>query len=145
LFYAGEYTRAAALFDEVGGTYRRYLPPADPWVLDCAFHAGHAYAETGKPAQALTQLRYYIQHAAPGQDGSETDKIIESRYVVAQLLATGGEPDAALAELSALRSQLASAFGEGCTQVRNIDKQLGKLAAIPSRSASRPRPGNRPA
>jgi hypothetical protein len=93
----------------------------------CSVSPG-ATAQSGKPAQALAQLRYYTQHATPGQDGSETDKIIESRYVVAQLLATGGEPDAALAELSTLRSQLANAFGERSTQVRNIGKQLRKLS-----------------
>ena len=30
LFYAGEYTRAAAVLDAVGGDYRRYFPPNDP-------------------------------------------------------------------------------------------------------------------
>ncbi|MEU4998741.1 hypothetical protein [Streptomyces sp. NPDC021622] len=48
-FCGGEYTRAAALFDLVGRGYRKHLPPNDPLVLDCAYHAGHAYAETGKP------------------------------------------------------------------------------------------------
>ena len=44
LFYAGEYTRAASVLDVAGQDYRRYFPPDDPVVLDCAYYAGHAYA-----------------------------------------------------------------------------------------------------
>jgi tetratricopeptide (TPR) repeat protein len=127
LFYAGEYTRAATLFDAVGSDYRRYLPAADPLVLDCAYHAGHAYAETGKKARALPQLRYYVQNAGPGLDADETEKVIGSRFVVAQLLAASGEPDAAATELGALRPLLVRTFGENSTQVRNLDKQVGRL------------------
>ncbi|MGH3298644.1 MAG: protein kinase domain-containing protein [Trebonia sp.] len=126
LFYAGEYTRAATLFDAVGSDYRRYLPSTDPLVLECAYHAGHAYAETGKPDKALPQLRYYVQNADPGLDADEAEKVIDSRFVVAQLLAASGEPDAAAVELGALRPLLATAFGEESTQVRNIDKQVGR-------------------
>lgn len=53
LFYAGEYTRAASLLDVVGRDYRKYLSPTHADVLDCAYHAGHAYAEIGKPDKAL--------------------------------------------------------------------------------------------
>ena len=62
LFYAGEYTRAAGALDAAGRDYRRYFPPDDPNVLDCAYYAGHAYAETGKPGKALPQLRFYVQN-----------------------------------------------------------------------------------
>jgi serine/threonine protein kinase len=127
LFYAGEYTRAATLFDAVGSDYRRYLPAADPLVLDCAYHAGHAYAETGKPDKALPQLRYYVQNADAGLDADEPDKIMGSRFVVAQLLAASGDPDAAAAELTALRPLLVGAFSEHSTQVRNLDKQVARL------------------
>ena len=127
LFYAGEYTRAATLFDAVGSDYRRYLPPADPLVLDCAYHAGHAYAETGKPDKALPQLRYYLQNANALRDPDEAAKVMDSRFVAAQLLATSGELDAAAAELTALRPLLAAAYGEDSTQVRNLDKQVSRL------------------
>jgi hypothetical protein len=127
LFYAGEYTRAATLFDAVGSECRRYLPAADPLVLDCAYHAGHAYAETGKPGKALPQLRYYVQNADPALDAEEAGKVIDSRFVAAQLLAAAGAPDAAAVELAALRPLLASTFGEKSTQVRNLDKQVGRL------------------
>jgi hypothetical protein len=51
-------TRAgASVLDAVGRDYRRHLPPADSYVLDCSYHAGHAYAETGKPDEALPHLR----------------------------------------------------------------------------------------
>jgi serine/threonine protein kinase len=127
LFYAGEYTRAATLFDAVGRDYRRYLPAADPLVLECAYHAGHAYAETGKPDRALPQLRYFVQNADPGLDGDEAEKVIDSRFLVAQMLAADGDPDAAATELRALRPLLAVTFGADSTQVRNLDKQVSRL------------------
>ena len=127
LFYAGQYTRAATLFDAVGSDYRRYLPAADPLVLDCAYHAGHAYAETGKPAKALPQLRFYVQNADAGRDPDEAGKIMDSRFVVAQLLAAAGDPGAAATELTELRPLLVAAFSEHSTQVRNLDKQVARL------------------
>jgi hypothetical protein len=81
LFYAGEYTRAAPLFDVVGRDYRKHLPPNDPYVLDCSYHAGHAYAEIGKPEKALPQLRFYVQNAGVTADRDEADRILESRFV----------------------------------------------------------------
>jgi serine/threonine protein kinase len=127
LFYAGEYTRAAAVLDAVGHDYRRYFPPDDPAVLDCAYHAGHAYAETGKPARALPQLRFYVQNADTSAGGDEAHKVLETRFVIAQLLAADGYADEALAELQAVRPLLAEAFGPDSTQVRNLDKQAARL------------------
>ncbi len=128
LLYAGEYTRAATLFDAVGSDYRRYLPAADPLVLECAYHAGHAYAETGKPDKALPQLRFYVQNADPGTDADEAEKVMESRFLIAQMLASG-DPDAAAAELRALRPLLVDTFGTNSAQVRNLNKQVGRLRA----------------
>jgi tetratricopeptide (TPR) repeat protein len=127
LFYAGEYTRAAAVLDAAGGDYRRYFPPNDPVVLDCAYQAGHAYAETGKPGKALPQLRFYVQNADTSAGGDEARKILETRFVIAQLLAAEGAPDEALAELRAVRPLLAEAFGPSSTQVRNLDKQAARM------------------
>ena len=127
LFYAGEYTRAAAVLDAAGRDYRRYFPPADPDVLDCAYHAGHAYAETGKPGKALPQLRFYVQNADTSAGGDETRKVLETRFVIAQLLAADGYPDEALAELQAVRPLLADTFGPDSVQVRNLDKQAARL------------------
>jgi serine/threonine protein kinase len=78
LFYAGEYTRAAAVLDAAGHDYRRYFPPDDPAVLDCAYRAGHAYAETGKPGRALPQLRFYVQNADTSAGGEEAHKVFET-------------------------------------------------------------------
>ena len=61
LFYTREFTRAAALFDAIRRDYRRHLPQTDEYVLDCAYHAGHAYAAIGKPDMALPQLRFYVR------------------------------------------------------------------------------------
>jgi serine/threonine protein kinase len=127
LFYAGEYTRAAAVLDAAGRDYRQYFQPDDPDVLDCAYYAGHAYAETGKPGKALPQLRFYVQNADSAAGGDEARKILETRFVIAQLLAGDGYPDEALAELQSVRPLLADAFGPDSVQVRNLDKQATRL------------------
>jgi hypothetical protein len=127
LFYAGEYTRAAAVLDAAGRDYRRYFPPNDPDVLDCAYHAGHAYAETGKPGKALPQLRFYVQNADISAGGDEARKVLETRFVIAQLLAADGYPDDALAELQAVRPLLLDTFGPESVQIRNLDKQAARL------------------
>jgi serine/threonine protein kinase len=127
LFYAGEYTRAASVLDAAGRDYRRYFPPNDPDVLDCAYHAGYAYAETGKPGKALPQLRFYVQNADTSAGGDEARKVLETRFVIAQLLAADGYPDEAVAELQAARPLLADAFGPDSVQIRNLDKQAARL------------------
>ena len=127
LFYAGEYTRAAAVLDAAGRDYRRYFPPDDPNVLDCAYHAGHAYAEIGKPGKALPQLRFYVQNADTAGSTDEARKVLETRFVIAQLLAADGYPDEALAQLQAVRPLLADTFGPDSVQVRNLDKQAARL------------------
>jgi serine/threonine protein kinase len=127
LFYAGEYTRAAPLFDAVGRDYRKHLPHTDSHVLDCSYHAGHAYAEVGKPDKALPQLRFYVQNANAATAEDEKEKVLESRFVIAQMLAAAGYLDEALTELEAIRPLLANAFGVGSTQTRNLDKQIGRL------------------
>ena len=129
LLMAGQYSRAASLFEQAGAAYRRYLGPADPWALDCAYQAGHAYAQAGKPGKALPQLRYYIANTtmSAATDPEEAAKVLESRFVVAQLLATSGDAEAALAELRAVRPLLAAASGPESPQVRNLDKWAGRL------------------
>ena len=132
LFYAGEYTRAASLFDVVGRDYRKHLPPDDSFVLDCAYHAGHAYAEVGKADKALPQLRFYVQNADASTDSTdreEADKVRESRFVIAQMLAAAGEPEEALTELRAVRVLLAEAFGADSAHVRNLDRQIERMGA----------------
>lgn len=130
LLVAGQYSRAAQLFEEVGAIYRKHLGPADPDALNCAYQAGHAYAQAGKPDKALPQLRYYAVNAAEPatRDPEEAAKLMESRFVIAQLLASTGEPEAAVAELRAIRPMLAAAYGEQSAQVRNLDKQAARQA-----------------
>lgn len=129
LFYAGEYTRAASLFEAVGRDYRRHLPPSDPYVLDCAYHAGHAYAEIGNPDKALPQLRFYVQNADLSAGGDDVHEIFESRFVIAQMLTAAGHPDEAVAELEAIRPLLVDAFGADSTQVRNLNKHIDRLGS----------------
>lgn len=130
LFYAGEYTRAASVLTDAGKTYRRYFPAGDPDVLECAYLAGLAYAETGQPGKALPQLRFYVTNAS----ASGKIRVLETRFVIAQLLAADGYPDEALAELDALRPLLVQTFGPGSVQVRNLDKQATRLnGKLPAR------------
>jgi hypothetical protein len=129
LLLAGRYGRAAQLFEQAGAAYRRYLGATDPWALDCAYQAGHAYAQAGKPDKALPQLRYYVLNAAPlaARDAEEAAKVMESRFVIAQLLASIGETEPALTELRAVRPLLVAAYGPDSAQVGNLDKQADRL------------------
>jgi tetratricopeptide (TPR) repeat protein len=133
LLIGGQYSRAAQLFEQAGAAYRQHLGAADPWALDCAYQAGHAYAQAGKPDKALPQLRYYVMNAVPlaAQDPDEAAKVIESRFVIAQLLASTGEIEPAIAELRAVRPLLAAAYGPDSAQVRNLDKQAVRLRSAP--------------
>lgn len=127
LFYACEYTRSAAVFDRVGSDYRMSRPASDPYVLDASYYAGHAYAEIGRPRKALSHLRFYVKNADASDSEDESVKILESRFLIAQMLASAGLTDDALIELEAIRPLLADAFGARSTQVRNLDKQIDKL------------------
>lgn len=126
LFYADEFTRAATILDLVGRDYRKYLPPDNSDVLDCAYHAGHAFAQVGKPDRALPQLRFYVRNAGVSEDA---EKVLDSRFVIAQMLSATGEFMDALTELTAIRPELVAAFGAEATQVRNLDKQIERLDA----------------
>jgi hypothetical protein len=129
LLIGGQYSRAAQLFEQAGAAYRQHLGATDPWALDCAYHAGHAYAQAGKPDKALPQLRYYVMNAVllAARDADEAAKVMESRFVIAQLLASTGEIESAIAELQAVRPLLATAYGPESAQVRNLDKQAARL------------------
>jgi len=52
---------------------------------------------------------------------------MESRFVIAQLLASTGETEQAIAELRAVRPLLATAYGPDLAQVSNLDKQAARL------------------
>jgi len=133
LLIDGQYTRAAQLFEQAGAAYRQHLGAADPWALDCAYQAGHAYAQAGKPDKALPQLRYYVMNAVQlaARDADEAAKFMESRFVIAQLLASTGEVESAIIELQAVRPLLAAAYGPESAQVRNLDKQAARLKSAP--------------
>jgi serine/threonine protein kinase len=136
LLIGGQYSRAAQLFEQAGAAYRQHLGAGDPWALDCAYQAGHAYAQAGKPDKALPQLRYYVMNAArlAAQDADEAAKVMESRFVIAQLLASTGETETAIAELQAVRPLLAAAYGPESAQVRNLDKQAARLHSVPGQT-----------
>ena len=70
-----------------------------------------------------------MQNADSTAGGDEARKILETRFVIAQLLAAEGYPDEALAELHAVRPFLVQTFGPRSTQVRNLDKQAARLKA----------------
>jgi hypothetical protein len=64
-------------------------------------------------------------------DADEAAKVIESRFVIAQLLASTGEIESAITELQAVRPLLAAAYGPESAQVRNFDKQAARLRSAP--------------
>ena len=74
-------------------------------------------------------------NAAPlaARDADEAAKVMESRFVIAQLLASTGEVEQAIAELRAVRPLLAAAYGSDSAQVRNLDKQAARLQPAPPR------------
>lgn len=136
LLVAGQNGQAAQLFEQAGVAYRKYLGPSDPLALDCAYQAGQAYAQAGKPEKALPQLRYYVLNAASlvPDDAEEAAKVLDSRFVIAQLLATTGDFESAIAELHAIRPMLAAAYGLESPQVFNLDKQIDRFSEQTSRS-----------
>jgi serine/threonine protein kinase len=125
LFYVGEHRRAAGLLDSAGAEYRsRGLPSSHRYVVECAYHAGHAYAEIGDPARAMSHLRFYLQKV---DDSESAEQMLECRFVIAQLLASDGRPDEALVELDAIRPGFRAAYGDDSTHVRNLERQIARL------------------
>jgi len=127
LFYVGDHRRAAALLDSAGSEYRSHgLSPTHPRVLECAYHAGHAYAEIGDTARAMSHLRFYLQNAEDG-DPETAELALESRFVVAQMLASEDRPEEALIELDAIYPAFRVIYGDDSTHVRNLERQLARL------------------
>jgi hypothetical protein len=59
---------------------------------------------------------------------------MESRFVIAQLLASTGETESAITELGAVRPLLIAAFGPESAQVDNLDKQAARLQSAPGKT-----------
>ena len=93
------------------------------------YQAGHAYAQAGKPDKALPQLHYFIANTTTlaATHADEMAKVLESRFVVAQLLATTGDVEAAIGELHAVRPLPAAAYGPQSPRVQNLDKLADRL------------------
>lgn len=128
LFYVGEHRRSAALLAAGLTEYRsRDLPSSHPRVVECAYHAGHAYAEIGEPARALSHLRFFVKNVDQA-DPENAELVLESRFVIAQMLASDERPDEARAELEAIRPGFRAAYGDDSTHVRNLERQIGRLA-----------------
>ena len=68
-----------------------------------------------------------MQNADTSAGADEARKVLETRFVIAQLLAAEGYPEEALAELQGVRPLLADTFGPDSVQVRNLDKQAARL------------------
>jgi hypothetical protein len=92
-------------------------------VIDSFYHAGHSYAEIGKPDKALPHLWFFLHRA----DGEDADRVPRARFVLAQMLTAAGRPEDALDELRELRPHISAAYGGESTQVLNIDKHISRL------------------
>jgi hypothetical protein len=92
--------------------------------VECAYHAGHAYAEIGDPARAMSHLRFYLQNV---DDSESAEQMLECRFVIAQLLASDGRPDEARVELDAIRPGFRAAYGDDSTHVRILERQIARL------------------
>lgn len=77
-----------------------------------------------------TLIRYYVVNAASliAGNADEAAKVMKSRFDIAQLLATVGDFESAVAELHAVRPLLAAAYGLKSPQVVNLDKQISRLS-----------------
>lgn len=127
LFLSGEHRRAAALLADAGKEYRSQgLPSSHQRVLECAYHAGHALAEIGDPSGALAQLRFFVQNV-DGHDPERVERVLESRFVIAQMLATEERTDEAIAELKKIRPAFLATYGADSIHVRNLERQIERL------------------
>ena len=63
-------------------------------------------------------------------DDDEAAKVLESRYVIAQMLGSAGHTEEALTELEAIRPLMVGAFGAESIQVRNLEKQISRLRSV---------------
>ena len=127
LFYAGEYTRAATLFDAVGRDYRKHLPPADPSSSTApttqATPTPRSASRTrpsricGSTCRTPMPQRTRTRRARSSNPASSSRRCWPPPDI----------PDEALTELKAVRPLLADAFGADSTQVRNLNKQIDRL------------------
>ncbi|MBI1759228.1 MAG: serine/threonine protein kinase [Actinobacteria bacterium] len=130
LFYVGEYRRAAALLAGAGKRYRAGgLVASHPRVLECAYHAGHAYAEIGAPAPALAHLRYFTSNVE-ADDPDNAERVLESRFVIAQMLATEQRTAEARAVLEELRPAFRITYGPHSTHLINLERQIERLRQV---------------
>ncbi|MGH3568161.1 MAG: protein kinase domain-containing protein [Pseudonocardia sp.] len=129
LFYVGDHRRAAALLDNAGTEYRsRGLPSTHRRVVECAYHAGHAYAEIGEPARAMSHLRFYL-HNVEDDDPENAEQALETRFVIAQMLASEDRTGEALTELDAIYPAFRVLYGDDSTHVYNLERQMDRLRA----------------
>lgn len=130
LFYIGEHRRAAAHLADAGQEYRcAGLPPTHSRVLECAYHAGHAFAEIGESTRALAHLRFFVQNV-DAHDPENTERVLGSRFVIAQMLATDERIAEALAELEEIRPAFRAVYGVGSVHVRNLERQIDRLRSL---------------
>jgi hypothetical protein len=97
--------------------------------------AAAAFAEIGKPDKALPHLRVYVQNADAIMNEDEAEKVLGSRFVIAQMLVAADHADEALAELEAMRPLLTEAFGANSVHVRNLNRQIDRLGQLPNQLA----------
>jgi hypothetical protein len=63
-------------------------------------------------------------------DPENAEQVLESRFVIAQMLAADDCAEEALAELEALRPLSGAVYGDAATHVRNIERQIQRLRTV---------------
>ena len=94
--------------------------------MECAYHAGHAYAEIGESAKALAQLRFYLQNADVDDPGN-ADLVLESQVrdrADARRQTIGRTKRSPSSKRSVLRSALPTEPGRPTFAISN-DRSIG--------------------
>lgn len=76
----------------------------------------------GRHRTALVQLRYYVHHG-----DRRDERLLDTRFVAAQLRAAEGLLGEARAELELLHPTFEERYGPGSVHARNLERQADRL------------------
>jgi serine/threonine protein kinase len=116
LWSADEFTRAAAVFDEI-------LPKLDgDDVADLYYYAGVSHGESGDIEAAIELLARFLANAEP-YDPLYRD----ATYRLGMMLPAVGRAEEGLRHLQALRPSLVAEYGPESVHVRTLDRRIAQI------------------